>query len=212
MTHLYLIRHGSYIEDERQPNPDPALSPDGVAQVERLRERLAATGEIVADALISSTLARARQTAAIIAPALGLPVTLDPDVAEWRNEHKSLKPDDFMTAFRAQPLDQRPFYVPFPGGETWAAFMLRACTALNRIAHHQAGKTVVIVCHGGIIQASFLYFFGSSTLHVPTSALDAGYTSITHWEKMVVNGNDRWLLERHNDTAHLQAWADFGKD
>ena len=42
-------------------------------QAERLRDRLAATGEIRADVLLSSTLLRASQTAELVAPALGLP-------------------------------------------------------------------------------------------------------------------------------------------
>ena len=63
MTQLYLIRHAS----------GGPLSELGVRQAERLRDRLAATGEIRADVLISSTLLRASQTAELVAPALGLP-------------------------------------------------------------------------------------------------------------------------------------------
>jgi broad specificity phosphatase PhoE len=86
MTHLYLIRHAQ--ADGLQPGvvgsstPDSGLSPLGIIQTERLRERLAATGEIRADVLISSPLQRARQTAERIAPALGLPVLLDDGVQE----------------------------------------------------------------------------------------------------------------------------------
>ncbi len=209
MTHLYIIRHGSYLEDDEHPILNPALAPDGIAQAERLRTRLAATGEIKADVLFSSPLIRAQQTADIIAPALGLPVTIEPDLEEWRSEHESVKPDDFMAAFRATPAEQRPFYIPYPGGETWAQFVFRASNALNRITEAYNGKTIVIIGHGGIIQTSFLFFFGHTMLRLPTTGLDAGYTSITHWQKVSVNGNDRWLLERHNDTAHLQSWARF---
>src|SRR6187399_1209795 len=112
MTHLYLIRHGQYVEDEAHPILNPELSPEGIAQVERLRNRLAATGEIKADVLISSPLLRAQQTAHIIAPALGLPVTLDPDMEEWRTEREDIDQDAFVAGFRAAPLEQRPFYEP----------------------------------------------------------------------------------------------------
>jgi len=209
MTHLYLIRHGSYLEDDENPILNPALSADGIIQVERLRTRLSATSEIKADVLISSPLKRARETADIIAPALGLPVTIDPDMEEWRSEHESVKPDDFMAAFRTTPAEQRPFFVPYLGGETWAQFVFRACNGLNRITEAYNGKNIVIVGHGGIIQSSFIFFFGHTMLRIPTTVMDAGYSSITHWEKISVNGNERWMLERHNDTAHLQPWAKF---
>src|SRR5689334_14871959 len=151
MTHLFLIRHGQYVEDDANPILNPALSPEGIAQTERLRDRLSVSGEIKADVLISSPLTRARQTADIIAPALGLPVTLDPDMEEWRTESEGVDQDAFVTGLRAAPLDQRPFYEPYPGGETAAQFFFRVGTALNRITQEHAGKTIVIVGHGGII-------------------------------------------------------------
>src|SRR5262249_22253167 len=78
MTNLYLIRHADYtfgLEDGKYR--DLGLTPLGVKQAELLRDRLATTGEIKADVLIASTMPRARQTAEILAPALGLPVVLD---------------------------------------------------------------------------------------------------------------------------------------
>jgi probable phosphoglycerate mutase len=62
MTHLYLIKHAQ--ADGLKPDivgsvmPNSGLSPLGITQAERLRDRLAATGEIQADLLISSTLKR----------------------------------------------------------------------------------------------------------------------------------------------------------
>ena len=62
------------------PLGDEGLTERGRLQAARLRDRLAATGEIAADVLIASPLARARQTAEIIAPALALPIIFDDDV------------------------------------------------------------------------------------------------------------------------------------
>ena len=87
-THLYLIRHGESVPNV-QPivggmRGDAGLTALGISQAQRLRDRLASTGEIAADALIASTLPRARQTAEIIAPALGLPIQFDDEVQEMR--------------------------------------------------------------------------------------------------------------------------------
>ena len=58
MTHLYLIRHGEALGAVKRIIGNTPLSPFGITQAERLRDRLAATGEIAADVLISSTLVR----------------------------------------------------------------------------------------------------------------------------------------------------------
>ncbi len=88
-TNLYLIRHGEAVVNVKpivgDMRGDTGLTPLGVTQAERLRDRLAATGEISADVLIASTMPRARQTAEIIAPALGLPILWDDDVQEMRS-------------------------------------------------------------------------------------------------------------------------------
>src|SRR5574340_79721 len=108
MTELYLIRHGDYqigLEDGKYV--DQGLTPLGVAQAERLRDRLAATGEIAPDVLIASTLPRARQTAQIISPALGLPIIFDDEVQEMRVGDLDGQPwddvKDYFPDFRTEP-------------------------------------------------------------------------------------------------------------
>src|SRR6266566_4735679 len=85
MTSLYLIRHGEALGAVQDIIGDAALSPLGILQAARLRDRLAATGEIAADAFLSSTVARARQSAEIFARALGLPIVFDDEGQEVRD-------------------------------------------------------------------------------------------------------------------------------
>jgi probable phosphoglycerate mutase len=206
MTDLYLIRHADYttgLEDGKYV--DQGLTPLGVAQAGRLRDRLAATGEIKADVLIASTLPRARQTAEIIAPALGLPVTLDAEVEEWRNEDGSLSPEEFVARARAIPAGQMPFFRWVPGCENWLEFSIRADTALNRIAREHAGKTMVVVCHANIIEASLAFFLGLSGAPLLRLNVLPGHASLTHWVKEAPMPGflSEWLLERYNDRSHL---------
>jgi len=181
MTHLYFIRHGQAISVVQQTTGDPGLSPLGVKQAERLRDRLAASGEIAADILISSTMLRAKQTAEIIAPALGLPIIFDDEVQEERpGEALYMSEREFRAKFGAVTFEQKPFFRIAPGAETWVEFALRAGTALNRITHEHEGKTIVIVCHGGIVDSSFLLFFVLSSLQFPPIFFETHNTSITH--------------------------------
>ena len=211
MTHLYFIRHGQAISVVQQTTGDPGLSPLGVKQAERLRDRLAASGEIAADILISSTMLRAKQTAEIIAPALGLPIVFDDEVQEERpGEALNMSEREFRAKFGAVAFEQKPFFRIAPGAETWVEFALRAGSALNRITHEHEGKTIVIVCHGGIVDSSFLLFFGLSSLQFPPIFFETHNTSITHWYKEPLNLFEElhipeaWILERYNDAFHLR--------
>jgi probable phosphoglycerate mutase len=208
MTHLYLIRHGDAKTTSNNILEDPRLTSLGLVQTERLRDRLAATGEIKADILIASTMLRAQQTAEIIAPALGLPITFDQEVEEWRfPQDKTLNVDEYIELFKNIPHDQKPFFQIIPGAESWVQFMLRACVALNRITQQNAGKTIVIVCHGGVIDASFHFFFRLSTVQISAAYFDTQNTSITHWYRAGEHAEGfppSWTLERYNDVMHLR--------
>ncbi|TMD27724.1 MAG: histidine phosphatase family protein, partial [Chloroflexi bacterium] len=122
--------------------------------------------------------------AEIIAPALGLPIVFDDEVQEERpGEALNMSEREFRAKFGAVAFEQKPFFRIAPGAETWVEFALRAGTALKRITHEHEGKTIVIVCHGGIVDSSFLLFFGLSSLQFPPIFFETHNTSITHWYK-----------------------------
>jgi serine/threonine-protein phosphatase PGAM5 len=63
---LYLIRHGAYVADRNaDPQLGPSITPLGVAQARLIAARLSATG-VAFDSMTSSTLQRARDTAAVM--------------------------------------------------------------------------------------------------------------------------------------------------
>jgi probable phosphoglycerate mutase len=79
-----------------------------------------------------------------------------------------------------------------------ADFHYRVGRAVHRIAHEHEDATAVVVCHGGVIDATF-----RQLLRLPTSGafeLRATNTSITELARIRVG---RWQLVRYNDTAHL---------
>jgi 2,3-bisphosphoglycerate-dependent phosphoglycerate mutase len=208
MTQLYLIRHGEALGAVQNIIGNTALSPLGITQAERLRDRLAATGEIAADILISSSLKRASQTAEIIAPALDLPVLYDDEVQELRDgASDGMNEDEYVATYGRANYMEMPFRPVAPGGEGWGQFVLRVCTAFDRILREYTGKSIVLVCHGGVIGISFLYFLGFDTLHYPQSGFDTHNTSITHWKRFPYSHSPngyRWRLLRYNDDMHLR--------
>jgi probable phosphoglycerate mutase len=205
MTQLYLIRHAEAMSAIKGFIGDGGLSPLGIVQAERLRDRLATTKEIAADVLISSTLPRAHQTAEIIAPALGVQLVLDDDIQELRpGEAEGMSVNMFREKFGSVDFEKNPFRVMAPGGENWGQFILRVGTALDRIIREHEGKTIVLVCHGGVIDGSFVYFFKMNTLTIPPAGFYTRNTSITYWRQFT-SGKDekRWHLMKYNDAFHL---------
>lgn len=207
-THLYLIRHGqSNVNVEPivgGMRGDRGLTELGRLQAERLRDRLEKSGEIKADVLIASTLPRARQTAEIIQPALGIPMLLDDDVQEIRLGIGDGMPlADFKAQYGWVDFDYEPHRRLVPESESLSDFVNRTCRALERITREHAGKTIVVVCHGGIVDSSFYYFFDIPMLAAAQTGFNTHNTSITHWARWMIRGKWRWRIERYNDDSHL---------
>lgn len=203
-TRLVLIRHGeSNATVERRiagHRTCSGLSPLGLQQAERLRERLRETGELSADRLIASTYARARETAAIVAPAFGLDIEVD----ERFGEHD---PGPEMDGWSFQAYVDRfgmpdwkgdPHVAIFPGGETRAEFGLRVGAALSETVAKSEGETIVIVCHGGVIDIAF-----RELLRMPATGSFVLNTLNTSLTEFTIFAPGMWRIVRYNDTAHL---------
>jgi probable phosphoglycerate mutase len=204
MTHLYFIRHGDYLEElENGTYQDLGLSPEGIRQIDCLRDRLTRTGEIKADVLIASPMRRAKESAEILAPALGLPIIFDKDFEEWVCDDGTLSPEAFSARWQQVPEEQKPFFRFIAGYETALEFSARIQSALNRILQEYKGKTIVLVSHGGVHSASFSYFFGLSGATPSRVSPAAKNASITHWVQS--ESSQRWVLERSNDYHHLES-------
>lgn len=207
-TRLILIRHGESNVTVRRViggyRTCDGLSPLGVEQAERLARRLAATGEIAADVVIVSNFERARETAEALLPALGL-AGLDVDAAFGEHDPgpdiDGLSFESYVERFGTPDWQGDPHVDVFPGGETTAQFHLRVGAALSRLLSANAGSTIVIVCHGGVIDAVF-----RQLLRVPATGafeLQTANTSLTEFVEVPGAAAARWRLVRYNDAAHL---------
>jgi len=210
-TRVVLIRHG-----EATCNVEgvvggykgcTGLSRTGQHQAQLLRTRLDKTDELggVA-ALYSSVLARAVETARIIAPRIGdgTAAVTDCDLCELHpGEADGLTWSEFRVRYGEPDFDTDPDTVVAPGGESWSSFVSRASNAVQRLVRSHRGELVVLVCHAGVIESTLLAFLpvaaGRGRLGLPTA-----HTSLTEWE---LGDDDRWRLVRYNDAAHLKVAA-----
>lgn len=138
MTTFLLARHGEtdWNREERyQGHADPPLNETGRAQAEELASTL--TEPI--QAIYSSDLRRASETAEIVAARLGLAVEQNPglreiDVGSWQGLTKA-------------EIDGRRW-----DGETYEHHAARVTRALREIAARHPDGRVLVVSHGGTLR------------------------------------------------------------
>jgi broad specificity phosphatase PhoE len=205
MTRLVLIRHGESNATVQRviggPRTCSGLSPLGRKQAEALAERLARTRELTPDVLMASGYPRAIETAEVIAPALGeLAVVQDVSFGEHDPgpECDGLSFDDYIARHGMPDWDNDPYAITYPGGETAADFHHRVGAALHRVMREREGLTVVIVCHGGVIDRALRLF-----LRAPPTGQFQLYSVNTGITEFVLARAGLWRMLRYNDAAHL---------
>ena len=147
MTPIYLVRHGETdwnLAHRIQGSTDIELNDTG-------REQAATTGRLLArrswDAIVTSPLSRARETAQIIAAEVGLgePVLLPAIVERRYGEAEGL---DY------REIDERfPGDTEVPGRESREAVADRVLPAIVALAEQYPGQAVIVVSHGGVIRS-----------------------------------------------------------
>lgn len=168
-----------------------------------LRDRVVSTGEWSdVSAVYTSILQRAVETAEIVRPGFGdLETSAECDFCEIHaGEAEGLPWAEFEERYpQARETLANPFQRRMPGAETWAEFYVRAGARLRRIADDHPGERVLVVCHGGVIGASFIALGDVSMRMAAHLMADSQNTSMTEWRL----SGDEWRLTRFNDHAHL---------
>lgn len=151
MTTVLLARHGQTDWNREriwQGQADPPLNELGREQA----ATLAASLEVAPAAVYSSDLARARETAEIVAGRFGLPVRLDPRLREVDVGELSGQPILTAHGSASRTLD----YVAAELGDAFDEMQRRVGEALREIGEAGAGEHVLVVTHGGPIAAAWV--------------------------------------------------------
>jgi broad specificity phosphatase PhoE len=153
---LILMRHGE-TDWNRQGRvmgtEDVPLNDDGRAQCLRTADLL---GRFGVDSIVSSPLARAVESAQLIAERLALEVAEDPDLVEVRfGGWQGLTYNEVLRDPHYARYYDNPATVPTPGGETLADVQTRGLAALGR---DRVGRRTLFVSHGDIIRAMICHY------------------------------------------------------
>ena len=163
MTNIVLVRHGETVwhaENRYAGRTDVALNDRGRAQAQRLAQ-WAAGAQL--DAIWSSTLTRARETAERAASATGLPARVDERLVELDfGRGEGLTSADMqrefpeaLGAFRADPATHH-----LPGGEDPHQAVDRALACLEDIAAEHPSGRVLVVAHTTLLRLTLCRLIG----------------------------------------------------
>ena len=191
---LVLIRHGLPLRVENAEGlpADPPLSETGRQQAIKLAEWLETE---TIDAIYSSPLKRAYETAQPIATRMSTSIGIEAGLAEFdadasfyipleelkKTDYQSWK--DFMEGGYQQP-------------EEFAAFCERVLSAIESIVRKHRGQRVALVCHGGVINVWTAHVIGFE----PRLFFNPYYSSINRY--MVASSGERSVISL-NLAAHL---------
>jgi len=155
-TTILFVRHGQTgTTGKVLPGRAPGLhlADAGRAQAQAVAERIAGLKRV--DAVYASPLERARETAAPIAAARGLKVSIEKgllecDFGEWTGaELEGLAKKPEWSTVQRYPSGFR-----FPGGESFVDMSARICDAALKLKDAHPGGVVVAVSHADPIKAA----------------------------------------------------------
>lgn len=207
---VLLIRHGTvdfhsqeFRETPRGRQWDPSLSDEGLEEAQQLSARLLLMERPAS--VIASPFRRCRETIEPFAGATAIPVAFDDDIGEvfigrWeglRFEDIVSEDEDLARRFREQDA----MFSLAPGGETGEQLRARVIPAIESGIERAGDGTIVVVTHGGAINAYLGYVMGiaQDMFFLPDNA------SIS----TVVADGPRRKLKFLNDVRHLTDPAVF---
>ncbi len=199
-THLYLVRHGETDWNRHsriQGHLDTPLNALGVAQAKALAKQLA---PLHCQALYSSDLRRAVQTAEFLAQQTGLKI--QPQSCLRERDLGILQGLSKVEAEQQQPeawqhYHQDVDYV-IPHGESSRQFMQRCVSCLTHLAEQNAGEKILVVTHGGVLGNLLKHTLGIS---LQQARRFRALNTCFNW---FVYEKGEWLLHTWGEVQHLR--------
>jgi len=204
VTRLVAIRHGETdwnVDTRIQGQIDIGLNANGRWQAQRLGQALA---DERIDAVYSSDLGRALETAHALAREAGVPV--QPQIALRERAFGIFEGLTFAEIEQRFPDEARRWrqrdagFGP-QGGETLREFYARAVAAVADLAARHRGQHIAVVTHGGVLDALY-----RAATRIPLDAprtWQVGNASINR----LLHGDDGFTLVGWSDAFHLEVPA-----
>jgi broad specificity phosphatase PhoE len=193
---LILVRHARPEHIEHAAGPaDPPLTAVGHRQARAMAGWLASEP---LDALYVSPMARALQTVEPLARLIGMEAEVAPGVREYDADDVSYVPIEVVR----QDKERWKAFLESEENLDRNGFAAEVSSTLEGIIEAHRGQRVVVVCHGGVINA-----WASETLGLaPRLFFNPDYTSVNRF--MAASTGERSIVSL-NETAHLRGAPDL---
>lgn len=217
--HLFVIRHGQShvnLPDWNEGFVDAGLTALGARQAQALAGWLAA--RVTFDALYTSTMLRARETAQYITQVSDIAAQADDRLREFGNCYADGRPVPLDGGDSIEyPADWWGTDYPnrriSPQGESWMLFRARVSAFIDEVVMQYGARdpqaVVGVVCHGGVIEAVFDHAFNVGP-HRHTEIWNHN-TGVMYLEYRAHSAHQDWRLHGQNLVYHLIG-ADNGAD
>lgn len=126
-----------------------------------------------------------------------------PELCEWESGNEVLGHDEFMARFNHLSGTKRRAHRFVPGFETLAEFTERVHAKLGELIRSHEEQSLVLVVHGGVVEAAFRYFLGFGPGPFEGGYPAAGHCSITLWQRS--GRHENWVQKFANDMHHLSS-------
>ena len=200
-TTLVLVRHGVKtfkVEKRFSGVGDPPMIEQGRQQIRAVAEELAGRGGV--QRIVSSPLARCRESAAIISSALGLPVEVDDDLREvdfgvWEGLTFPVVEERWPRELALWLGDTA---ISPPDGESYESLRHRVRSVQERIVNRHRSETICVVSHSRPIA-----MIVANLLDTPTGSLyrlhvdNASVTEVDYYD------DGPAVVRLFNGTSHL---------
>ncbi|HEV2074143.1 MAG TPA: histidine phosphatase family protein [Thermomicrobiales bacterium] len=194
-THINLIRHGETdwnVEHRYQGSTDIPLNDLGRKQVKWLADSMRDESW---DVIYSSPSMRAFDTAKAVAAAIG--IDEEAIIRDRRLMERGYGEAEGLT------LPEREAKWPegeWPGLESWEEVAERTMKTLHSAVQDNLGKRILIVCHGGVINAILAT--------ISEGEIGTGKTVIDNTSRTTLDvTGDIWTIGDVNNIDHLEALA-----
>lgn len=174
---------------------DPGLTAEGRRQSELLAEYLS-TESI--DALYVSPLRRARETSAPLERLLGLQATVVEGVAEFDRDSSEYIPIEELKA-ENDPRFHDLTSSAWAGNDPRHEFVARVRAAVDEIIVAHPGGTVVVICHGGVVNLVL-----SDVIGIQSDGPGFFYPNYTSIHRVAASRSGVRSIVTINETSHLR--------
>ena len=191
---LILVRHALPIRRENVDGPaDPELSEAGHAQARHFADYMHLEH---VDAIYSSPMKRAVQTAEPLAGLKSLDIRLVPGVAEFDQHSNEYIPVEELKAAN-DPRWKELMEGGWTSDEDQQQFHDRVITSLDAIIADHAGERVLVTCHGGVINEFLSHVLG-------LDGRQFFYPNYTSIHRVAASSRGHRSILSVNETGHLR--------